>query len=659
MPSPQLTPLGEAERVELAAWLAEHGASLPEPVRVALEQYAALADGLRGSRHKLSQVLAELRRAMGITPASERRKNPDPLGPLSNGDNKRPKSERERLELGAARLATLSDWHKALAKKQDKKCRAMRRKLMKLPADQEPEFDEDEELTDAEKAATAAEVREQMERYKLGGGAQPAFESSKQAFITGAQVTTTEETIPLPAPFDAERDGKLVDTVVEERERFDFSFTVRRVTLEVEKKVVLGQDGERRILSPSTAAIGPPRYSVTWEFLAHMSVLVVQYAMPMNRLATLLSTEHKRFSAGALARMLRYVAQRFQPIYLTLLDSLADSDILSGDDTSCRVIEVSRYFAEPGDSPPPWQSYGTAAVARQHLASGDSSLAAALAAELGFEFERRTGDGKKKALHTTTLSGRADRDDPRSLIVLYRSQLGGLGNLLETLLQKRSPKHRALTLQSDLSTVNLVADEELLRRFAITHVGCASHARRPFALYEHEDPEMCPMMLHMFKGLFIHEHGLSLLGRNEENVTAIRGIDSRAQWDDIKDLAELMSLRWSAATKLGEGARYITRNFAKLTAYLDNPRLDLTNNFSERMLRLEKLIEASSLFRTTLEGRFALDIMRTVLQTAIAARAPLQDYLLGVLRADPQDVAADPARFAPRQWVDTARAASA
>ena len=154
----------------------------------------------------------------------------------------------------------------------------------------------------------------------------------------------------------------------------------------------------------------------------------------------------------------------------------------------------------------------------------------------------------------------------------------------------------------------------------------------------------------MFKGLFIHEHGLNVFGRNEQNVRAVRGVDSRAQWDEIRELAEEMSTLWSKESKLGEGARYITRNFDKLTAYLDDPRLQLTNNFSERMLRLEKLIEASSLFRTTLEGHFALDIMRSVLQTAVAARAPLQDYLLDVLHASPSDVATEPTRFTPRQW---------
>jgi hypothetical protein len=71
------------------------------------------------------------------------------------------------------------------------------------------------------------------------------------------------------------------------------------------------------------------------------------------------------------------------------------------------------------------------------------------------------------------------------------------------------------------------------------------------------------------------------------------------------------------------------------------------------MLRLEKLIEASSLFRTSLDGRFALDIMRFVLQTAVAARAPLQEYILNELRAPPAIVAAAPGLFTPREWAAT------
>lgn len=74
---------------------------------------------------------------------------------------------------------------------------------------------------------------------------------------------------------------------------------------------------------------------------------------------------------------------------------------------------------------------------------------------------------------------------------------------------------------------------------------------------------------------------------------------------------------------------------------------DRSNNFSERMLRLEKLIEAGSLFRQTLEGRCALDIMRTVLQTAIAAGVDLVAYLTWVMRMPPDVVEKAPEAFTP------------
>ena len=111
-----------------------------------------------------------------------------------------------------------------------------------------------------------------------------------------------------------------------------------------------------------------------------------------------------------------------------------------------------------------------------------------------------------------------------------------------------------------------------------------------------------------------------------------------------------MSEKWSRETKLGQGARYIIRHYDKLTAYLDDPRLEPTNNFSERMLRMEKLIEKSSMFRTTLIGRFVLDILRSVLQTAIAAQAPLQEYILSILQTPEEEIEAAPFDYIPRAW---------
>lgn len=362
---------------------------------------------------------------------------------------------------------------------------------------------------------------------------------------------------------------------------------------------------------------------------------------------------------------------------------IGDSGILAGDDTSSRVIEVNSYFAalkakrrSAEEMPPPWADYRTPQIAEQSLrrceelqearkqrrAEGDRdarrtpdegpSLGMLIGRVLDFESPRQDGKGAKQSLNTTVLTGRSIATDPHSLIVFYRSHLGGCGNLLESILRSRSrsPATREVILQSDLSTTNLVHDPDLLTRFTFRLIGCTAHARRPFALYEHEDPVNCAYMLHLFTGLAIHEQRLDVHGRNAQNVLAVRQVDSRELWEDIRELATDMKEKWSKATKLGVGARYIANHYDKLTAYLDDPRLEPHNNMRERFLRPEKLIEGSSMFRRSLEGRFALDIVRSVMQTAVAAGVPVQEYLESVLRADAAKIDAHPERFTPRAW---------
>jgi hypothetical protein len=347
------------------------------------------------------------------------------------------------------------------------------------------------------------------------------------------------------------------------------------------------------------------------------------------------------------------------------------------------VLEVAAYLKhanpqgrkKPTPKPqPPWDAYRSPAAAeasiqacrqskeqREHQqADGardvkrtkdeEPSLGMLIGRVLEFESPRQDGTGQKQSLNTTVLTGRSVADDPCSLIVFYRSHLGGLGNLLESILHRRNPTARNVIVQSDLSTTNLVKDEVLLSRFNLKPIGCSAHARRPFAVYEQEDPVYCPFMLHLFTGIAMQEQLLDEHGRNRENVLAVRNIDSRELWEEIKELATTMTATWSKGTKLGTAARYILNHYDKLTAYLDDPRLQPTNNQQERMLRTEKLIEGSSMFRLSLEGRFVLDIIRTILQTAVAARIPVQDYLVDVLRADPDEIEKHPERFTPRAW---------
>jgi hypothetical protein len=693
MVTPAVKALSEAQRHEVAEWISRHEESLPESVRIFLGAHQKYLSAGKDLDRRFEETYRELRRAMGITPSSERRRSGAPLASVPRGGTGNAK---ERLAAKLKRSDHLGLWHAELSNHHDRNSRRMAERLKKMKEAQgidrlsteeleiaEKMSAEEIELTPEEKAAAAKRGKEFVEHLEEGEGPEPEYQSVNEALMPEDTVVTTmhAEQLVLESSEELE-DAKVVKKLKDKRVRYDISISVSRLELEVEKQVIEKDNGERTVVSATTDGYGPARYQVTWSSLATLAILVGQFAMPLNRLATLFSCVGKRFTAGGLSRLLHYVAERLVAIYITLGEQLADSEILGGDDTSCRVLEVNRYFerqkrskrgAENRD--PPWADYRTAERAeasierceeqkRQRLerrASGDReakrmpdenpTLGMLIGRHYDFESQRQDGKGGKRSLNTTVVAGRSIAKDPRSLIVFYRSHLGGCGDLLESILKSRKPSAGDLILQADLSTTNLIRDPELLKRFNFELIGCSAHARRPFAQYEKDDAIDCPYMLHLFTGLAIHEDRLDVHGRNRQNILAVRQAESRRCWEKIKEVAQRMTARWSKASKLGTGARYILKHYDKLTKYLDDPRLEPNNNLRERMLRTEKLIEKSSMFRKSLEGRFALDIVRTVLQTAVASGVPVRDYLMSVLRADPEEVNEHPERFTPLAYV--------
>jgi len=676
--------LSPEERREIAAWIEANREDLPAPVRAFLElheKYLAAGEG-DPQRRALEAALRELRRALHLTPSSEKRRTSGrPLDGLPKDATA--KSEREEIEARISRGNRLSDWHRELKKQHDRKLKGLRKRLAKMSADKgsrEVLPLEEYEPTEEERAADrAADVRF-TDHLQEGSGKDPAMTPVREALMPGGGALLYEEQVHLPAEIPEDLAGaQVVKTWTEPRVRYDFSVAVTRIELEVEKKIVVDHDGERIVLAPPTTEYGPARYAVTWSALATLAELAGQMALPFNRLGKMLSTPEKKFTAAGLSRMLHYVAQRFVGVYLAVGEQLADSDYLGGDDTSARVLEVLSYFEKVRADPakagkPPWSDYRAPSVAEESLrrceevhqarvrrrqegdrtakrtSAEEPTLGMCIGHRFPFESLRRNGDGPKEALHTTVVTGRSVAADPKSLIVFYRSHLGSCGNLIESMLESRDSKHRDLVLQGDLSTSNLVSSQDLLARFDIRSIACTAHARRPFALWRDQDPERCEYMLHLFLGLAIHEDQLDVFGRNRENVLAVRGAESREMWNDILELAKDMADVWSKATTLGVAARYVINHFDALTAYLDDPRLEPTNSLRERMLRTEKLIEGSSMFRSSLEGRFVLDVVRTILQTAVAAGVPVHEYLVSVLRTSEAEVKQHPERFTPRAW---------
>lgn len=388
----------DARKEELAAWIGENADGLPSVVKDALAHYKLLLEALAGDQRRLMSTLIQLRRALGIVASSEKRKSSgDPIGATSKPGDRKPKDPKEKLRLSILRFQELEAWHKALAKKHKIKIKKMGETLMKI---------EDIELTAEELAENAKESAELLQRLTLGDGPQAAFESPKQAFMQGGEVQVVEAKILTTVNPDVLVNEQIVSRMTDERTRFGFNLTVSKVTVEVEKIIVKDSDSTR-IISASTRDIGPPEMDVTWDFLTNMTIMVAQYAMAFNRLASMLTIPEKRFTSAKLSRMFCYVAKHFVPIYLHNFRSLANSQLLSGDDTTTKVMEFSRYLkaiqTDP-DTKKPWIDFASLddAVAT-NLKESSPGLGVLTAKELGFEFDRKDGNGQKKSLQTTVI----------------------------------------------------------------------------------------------------------------------------------------------------------------------------------------------------------------------------------------------------------------
>ena len=408
---------------------------------------------------------------------------------------------------------------------------------------------------------------------------------------------------------------------------------------------------------PDTSLIGPKGFQVTWRGITNVIVLAFGMAMPLSRIEKLFGT--KGFSRANTSNYCAYVAKRLAEVYVAMGKELSNCDVLMGDDCVSRVSDLTRYrrnlkawqkkqqkeedpekwVLENPEPPKPWE------------ALSEDSLSKQLEEELDFEFACLKADeiNLKTQLHTTVLSGETTLGDPHSRVILYRSHLGSVGNLLDRLLLCRCQKKKDLVFVGDLSPTNRARNKEVFKHINITYGGCTSHARRPFKRYQDNDEENCLEALDFFRALYHIEDIIADSDASfKEKIRSDTVNGSMSFWNDLKILCESMLDKWSPATSLGEGIRYVLSHFEQLTLYCRDPRLPLSNDLSERLLRFEKLMDRSSFGRETIEGRARYDVIRSFYQSSLCTGIDPAFALLEVLITPSEIVSASPKKYTPQ-----------
>ena len=575
--------INKGDLEEIKAWLSASQGQMPESISNNLKKMLRIYAELAKGSAKAKQVLLLLRQAMGILPKSEKGS-----------------SEIDTSKLTPEQQAELAD----LKKKRDQSA-----------------FEKSDYQKKIKNLLPPSKNFKQLELL-------PAEELIFSTPTSAREDESLKEPVERQVEFGKE---KGLHSTYESVKRVDLNILVTETTHNVE--TVTDFTTGKSVRAPMDH-VGPEGFQMTWRAFANLVKLHVGFAIPINRLAMLIG--QREFTSGKICRILRYVALQFLPIYLCLLEGLSDVDILSGDDTKTKVIEL--------DEP-----------------KSEDAIAAKIDAVLGFAAQRVDGKGDKKGLNVSLLIGRTVKSEPRSTIRFFRTHLGSVGNLLTKVLECRSPKSGPLIFQGDMSTSNL-PDEALRKIFPLTIAGCGAHARRPFWRYREEDQGLCYWMLKAFLTLSYIEKLIDSHGRTEATVLRYRERYAKKVWEIIRRrcLAATTGQStgqftyrkgtapnlWPPETELYKAARYVLRNFEELTVYITNPRLNYTNNGVERALRIEKCMLSGSKFRKTRNGRAVLDILRTINATCTAAKVEIADYMRFVYKNRGQ-VQDNPERFTP------------
>ena len=371
-----------------------------------------------------------------------------------------------------------------------------------------------------------------------------------------------------------------------------------------------------------TDHVGPKRYKVTWSSISHFVVLSIVYGIPCNRICKMFSSvDEEIFSSTNILNYLKLAADIFEPVYKHLGETLAESGRLMGDDANTRVLDMEK-----------------SAQAGTHDAE-PKGLVAKVAELFGRLSKKKNGDGYKKKINLSVISGKEDINDPRSYIFFFRTHFGSVGNLLTKLLEMRTPKNKRLTFLGDLSKANLPCAKNA-KNFILKIAGCAAHARRPFWRYRYLDRNLCGYMLRGFLVLSNIEEKLKEDDASWDQVLRARKKYSRKVFESMHRVAKLTvegkkgrpnSFIWPKGSELHKACAYIVDHYEELTRFIHDPHFPATNNLSERVLRPDKLLLVSAKFRKSEEGRVVIDILRTIVTTANAAEVNVKEYLDWVL----------------------------
>lgn len=164
----------------------------------------------------------------------------------------------------------------------------------------------------------------------------------------------------------------------------------------------------------------------------------------------------------------------------------------------------------------------------------------------------------------------------------------------------------------------------------ITHVACMAHARRKFfEVFETTKSPIAAEALRRIQDLYAIEADIN--GRHVDQRRATRQVRSKPLLDAFHAWAMAQRRRLSGKTPLGKAFQYSLSRWDALSRYVDDGRLSIDNNLSERLLRGIAITRKNFLFLGSDRGGDRAAAIYTIVESAKLNGLNPEAYLTTVL----------------------------
>ncbi len=340
---------------------------------------------------------------------------------------------------------------------------------------------------------------------------------------------------------------------------------------------------------------------------AMVGLLKYGTGLPFHRIEKLQEGLGVPLPASTQWELVKEAAQKLQPVFEELLTEAAQAEVLHNDDTTMKVLDLSK----------------------------EQLAAAAAGAD-----EQRTG---------VFTSGLIAIKGERAIALFFTGQKHA-GENLEQVLKRRAKQLTAPVQMSDALAANTSGDFETLL------ANCLSHARRSFVDVVTDFPEECRIVLETLREVYRTDAVAKQQRLSPDERLALHQRESGPRMKQLEDWLEAQFTERKVEPNSGLGAaiKYMRKHWQKLTLFLRVPGAPLDNNVCERALKKAILHRKNSLFYRSQNGAHVGDTFMSLIHTVELGDGNPFHYLVSLLRHY-ELVADEPERWLPwnyRQALD-------